>query len=90
MGDNVFRKSLRILLVERGVHDSRGDRVDADAVLRVFHRQAPGHGVQAALGDHGDRGVIPAIGLSTSEAVIVTMLPPDFCDSIRLIASCVM
>jgi len=38
-------------------------------------------------GLHETAAVAPAIGLSTSAAVMVTMLPPVFCDNICLIAS---
>jgi hypothetical protein len=37
----------------------------------------------------GTEAVIPAIGLTTREAVMLTTLPPDFCASICLTTPCV-
>ncbi len=48
---------LRVILVHGSIDDTGRDGVHPYALSRIFNRQAPSDGLQAALGEHRDRRV---------------------------------
>src|SRR5258705_418335 len=52
-----FQKIVRIVLMQRSIDHAGRDRIETDALLRVFDRQVAGHGIEAAFGNHRHRNI---------------------------------
>ena len=55
IGERLSITSLGVVTVQRRIDDAGRDRVHADAVFRVLHRQVLGDCFQTAFGDHRHR-----------------------------------
>src|SRR5215467_10591396 len=49
--------------MHRGIYSSRRDGIHANALLRVFLRQAPCYSLKASFCDHRDRRILPSNGV---------------------------